>query len=455
MDKDNNIIPLTGRIAIIDDNINEAKPLMREFSKNNIPYVYIKGDDPSFFPDQPDNDIRILFLDINLLGQSPTDYKNIKSNLINVIRKVISPNNYPYVLIYWSLQEREYDSIIREAFDTVLTDRRPISIHRFIKPDFFSLPGGEEQPTDKDIIKELKIIIQSIPAYSYLMQWENIAHCSTDELLKEVFPNTEPKEWENVTNAIINSLGQSFIGQHFSDASNEEKIKASLLALNMVFIDSMDNRIGKCNISNPQELSSNNLDKQKIEELKTTLNHKLLVYTSPTNICEPGVVIQYSNTAKDYFEQFLHKVLSVFSIKHEILCKTPDILDSLLKKEVSNRIKQIKQEIQQTWLKIGVVVTPSCDFAQKKKICDRVVQGVMIEARFIDYINQGDAFYTSPIIKHNGNNYIIVLNFNYFITTDLTNGSSCNMLFKIRRPMLAEIQSKLARHINRQGIMNL
>ena len=126
-----------------------------------------------------------------------------------------------------------------------------------------------------------------------------------------------------------------------------------------------------------------------------------------------------------------------------------------MKKEVSNRIKQIKQEIQQTWLKIGVVVTPSCDFAQKKKICDRVVHGVMIEARFIDYINQGDAFYTSPIIKHNGNNYIIILNFNYFITTDLTNGSSCNMLFKIRRPMLAEIQSKLARHINRQGIMNL
>ncbi len=455
MYKDNNIIPLTGRIAIIDDNIYEAKPLMREFSKNNIPYVYIKGDDPSFFPDQPDNDIRILFLDINLLGQSPTDYKNIKSNLINVIRKVISPNNYPYVLIYWSLQEREYDSIIREAFDTVLIDRRPISIHRFVKPDFFSLPGGEEQPTDKDIIEELKKIIQSIPAYSYLMQWENIAHCSTDELLKDIFPNTEPKEWENVTNIIINSLGQAYIGQYFSDASFEEKINASLLALNMVFVDSLDNHMVLCGISNPQELSSKDFDKQRIEELKAVLNHKLLVYTSPNNICEPGVVIQYSDPAKDYFEQFLHKVLSVFSVKHEILCKTPDILDSLLKKELNNRIKQIKQEIRQTWMKIGIVVTPSCDFAQKKKICDRVVQGVIIESRFADYINQGDAFYTSPIIRYGDKNYIIVLNFNYFITTNLDNDPNCNKLFKIRRPMLAEIQSKLARHINRQGIMNL
>ena len=106
-------------------------------------------------------------------------------------------------------------------------------------------------------------------------------------------------------------------------------------------------------------------------------------------------------------------------------------------------------------MRIGVVVTPSCDYAQKKKICDRVVQGVMIESRYGNYLNQGDAFYTSPIIRHDGRNYIVVLNFNYFITTNLNDGTDCTILFKIRRPMLAEIQSKLARHINRQGIMTL
>ena len=452
---DNSIIPITGRIAIIDDNIDEAKPLMREFSKNNIPYVYIKGDDESFFPAQPDNDIRILFLDINLLGQSPTDHKNIKGNLINVIRRVISPNNYPYVLIYWSLQEHEYDATIRDVFETVLNDRRPISVHRFIKSDFFLIPGGEEQPTDKNIVEELIKIVQGIPAYNYLMQWENIAHNSTDKLLKDIFPNANPNEWEKVANVIINSLGQAYIGQYFLDAPIEEKIKASLMALNMVFVDSLDNHLVQCKINNPHELNSNDFDKQRIGELKATLNHKLLIFTTQNNICEPGVVIQYTKPIIGYFESFLHKVLSVFSIKHEILCKTTDILDSLLKKELESRIKQIKQEIQQTWMRIGVVVTPSCDYAQKKKICDRVVQGVMIESRYGNYLNQGDAFYTSPIIRHDGRNYIVVLNFNYFITTNLNDGTDCTILFKIRRPMLAEIQSKLARHINRQGIMTL
>ena len=80
----------------------------------------------------------------------------------------------------------------------------------------------------------------------------------------------------------------------------------------------------------------------------------------------------------------------------------------------------------------------------------------MIESRFSEYINQGDAFYISPTIKYDNKNYIIVLNFNYFITSNLDEEeSNCNILFKLRRPILAEVQSKLARHINRQGIINL
>ena len=35
-----NMIPLNGRIAIVDDQIEQALPLMRVFAKNNIPYVF-------------------------------------------------------------------------------------------------------------------------------------------------------------------------------------------------------------------------------------------------------------------------------------------------------------------------------------------------------------------------------------------------------------------------------
>ena len=449
----NNIIPITGRIAIIDDEITEAKPLMRIFSQNGIPYIYINGEE-DFFPKQPDNDIRILFLDINLLGQSPTDDKNIKSKLVSVIRRVISPNNYPYILIYWSLQEHQYDSLIRETFETVLTDRRPISVHRFIKSDFFSSPGGEELYTDKDIISELGKIIQDNSPYDYLMQWENIAHTSSDVILKEILPNSTPNDWKTRTQYIINSLGRSYLGQHYTESAYDERIKASFMALNNIYNDSLENSISSCQInsnSNPEV----KMLPSSTDDMLATINRRLLIFDHPHNICEPGVVFQYKDVAKGCFEDLLHKILSLFIIRQEIKNEQPTIEESVLKKETFSKIKSIKQEIEKTWVKIGIVVTPSCDYAQKKKVIDRVIHGVLIESKYKDYINTGDAFFTSPTFRHNDLNYVFVINFNYFITEDLKNSSNIDLLFKLRRPGLAEIQSKLARHISRQGIMNL
>ena len=93
------MIPLNGRIAIVDDKIDQASPLMRVFAKNNIPYVYYEGTNPDYFPEKPENDIRILFLDLNLLDGRDNQPKEIRSTLFAAISHIISPNNYPYLLI--------------------------------------------------------------------------------------------------------------------------------------------------------------------------------------------------------------------------------------------------------------------------------------------------------------------------------------------------------------------
>lgn len=452
-----NMIPLNGRVAIVDDDEKQAMPLIRVFSKMNIPYTFYKGNDYRFLPETPENDIRILFLDLNLLGNREESTKDVRSILIPTIKHIISPDNYPYLLILWSRQESQYKKTLEDIFQNELKKCAPIAIKNYVKSDFFHDYGTEEDNTQDDIliIDELKRILTELPAYSYLMLWENLAHASTDKLFKNIFPNAEPIEWEKFTNVVLNSLGRAYMGQYFSEATPEEKIKASFFALNSVYIDSLDNNLANCTISSPQELDEKSLKEDVINKLKADLNYKMLVFTKPNNMCEPGVVIEYKNPKSNYFEQFLHKIISVLFVKHEIQSEKPDISDSVLKKDINNRIKQIKKDIQQTWMKIGIVVTPSCDYAQKKKVYDRIVQGMMIESCYSDYINQGDAFYISPTIKYDSRNYIIILNYNYFITSNLNEEDNCDALFKLRRPVLAEIQSKLARHINRQGIMNL
>ena len=111
-----NIIPVNGRIAIVDDNINQALPLLREFSKHNIPYTYYKGDDYEYLPEQPENDIRILFLDLNLLSSRTQQPKEVKGALLPVLKRIVSPQNYPYILIVWSVQEKEYLPSLMELF---------------------------------------------------------------------------------------------------------------------------------------------------------------------------------------------------------------------------------------------------------------------------------------------------------------------------------------------------
>ena len=60
-------IPLNGRIAIIDDQFNQALPLINILSQNQTPHTYFSGD-VNFLPKEGENlnDIRVLFLDINL-----------------------------------------------------------------------------------------------------------------------------------------------------------------------------------------------------------------------------------------------------------------------------------------------------------------------------------------------------------------------------------------------------
>ena len=92
-----NMIPLNGRIAIVDDQIEQALPLMRVFAKNNIPYVFYKGTAPEFLPERPENDIRILFLDLNLLDGRDNQPKEIRSALAEIA--VLSVNNSPVRLL--------------------------------------------------------------------------------------------------------------------------------------------------------------------------------------------------------------------------------------------------------------------------------------------------------------------------------------------------------------------
>jgi len=449
-------IPLNGRIAIIDDSIEQVQPLMKVLSKNEMPYVFYKGNDLSYLPEinKRYNDIRILFLDINLLndGAKP-DEKLIKSTLISVLKRVISPENFPYSLIFWSRHQKEHSKLVIDIFDKELNDRKPINIKGFVKSDFFPDFSTELVDSDTDILKELQSLINSEPAYSYILNWENQVHLSADSTLQDVFSSYHSfKDWKNNANFIFNKLGNAYLGKHFNNSKDEDKIKASLISFNSVFRDTLEHNI----YSSSYMADSLQYDANKISSSVDNINEKLNISRYSNSISESGNVVIIKEN-EQIFKDLLNKVVSFFGFKNRIKLKNPDIAESVLKKEATKEHKRIKKEIKAKWLKIGLIVTPVCDFAQNNKYFDRIVNGLLIPIEYKEYIeNKSEAVYMLPIsIMENKKEYLLVIDFRYFKTYNLSSEVVEKVLFRVRQELLAEIQSKLARHINRQGILFL
>lgn len=453
-------IPLNGRIAIIDNEEKEAMPLMRVFAKNQIPYVFYKADDIRFLPDEDSryNDIRLLFLDINLLNNRAATLKDVKSTLYGVLRKVVSSNNFPYSLIYWSKQEAEYSKLVEELFLNELKDRAPINLSSFIKSDFFPSFSDEEVPNQLDLLDEIGKIILSDPAYSYLLNWENQVHKSADATLQEVFRSYHSfPDWTDNANFLINKLGESYSGKGtFKKQTPEEKIKSSFQAFNNVFYDSLEFSTMKTPIQNPQELSEGQSNTDSIQ----SINAKLLSSIDIEPIEYSGSIIEDLNSENDKpFNDLLNNSIARSKFFEIEKAKQENITKS--KKEIGNLIDKIcknkREEIRKEWRKIYCVVTPLCDFVQKKFEYSRVVKGMLIKAEHRNCIDEkSEAIFISPSFSFEKDTYIMVLHFRYFFTHKYSeDDKGLKPIFRIRQQFLAEVQSKLARHISRQGILFL
>lgn len=429
-----NLIPLNGRIAIVDDQIKQALPLMRIFAKNNIPYVYYEGTNPDYFPEKPENDIRILFLDLNLLGGRDNHPKDIRSSLYSVIKRIISPDNYPYVLVLWSRQEKEYKEMLEELFQNGLKGCAPIVILEWIKSEFFPDFSDEEANIDEEykIIDELKKVIAGLPAYSYLMQWENCVHNAADETIQEIFHDFHSQDdWTNNANCVLNMFARSYLEQHYYDATPEVRAKASLMFLDDVYYDTLESNTSTIVINVTTELQSN-ANGEHERDMAAKINQSLLFSKQIESIHQPGFIFNSVLNAEEM--SFFHNLID------NCLCSLP------------HKIK--KEDIYQEAIPCAVIVTPACDYAQNKSVNDRIVKGVIVDSKYQKFIDKSEAIYISPKFIYESKQRILVLNFRYFITATLGE-SNIKSIYRLRNSVLAEVQSKLARHINRQGIMNL
>lgn len=299
---DNIILPESGSVVVIDDQINEALPIIKLLSKKGIASTYYSGTNDDELPNPPIQKVRIVFLDLQLFPSN--DAHVIATNLVNKLKKIISPENGPYLLIIWSQKRALYAQDLRNEVNKPEHKIVPAGILEFEKSDCLRRVSNEDNTNDllediknrlesrfqddellaiseavqaslaenddADILYEanenaFSIIEKNIKeqliqagAFHLFVLWENIINQSAGFMIEKISSSTPmDKEWEKNMGSIFYQMGRARVNKKENDLNII--LKESLKTFNYSFIDTVENKISSTPFPQHIKVNKDNL----------------------------------------------------------------------------------------------------------------------------------------------------------------------------------------------------
>jgi len=411
-------IPENGRVVVIDDKVEEGLPLTIALSKNKIPTIYYSGKLEEL-PSKPLVGIRIVFLDI-VLGTDGQPRKTQLATAVNIFKRIINKNNGPYLLIAWT-KHPEYISAIK----TELADIPPILLLDMEKSNCRDTNGNFDI---KKIERKIKTALRNLKAFHLFVLWESLLHKAAGDIVNDFSSfYSNDSEWDNNTSSIFFHLARAYLGEKADFLKDKEIIKNALLTMNSAFIDTIENEIRN------YRFSFENINKNDIaNDVRARINKKLLLYFERNLVsAEPGNVYKSSRKLGGHLnvgELFSDNKLDTYLQKADLISKAKFIF---------------------------LEVSPPCDYAQNNLRIHRCLWGVMWPIEHAKKIKKGDFIYTTPLLEIDGKFYKLVFNMRYLMSMPIRDLQNKKALFRIRHDMLTDIQSHMARHVNRPGIVSV
>lgn len=277
------VLPRNGSIVIVDDQVEEARPLIELLSSVGCASTYYTGDDVGL-PQKPIQKVRLAFFDIQFAGA--VDANTYAANILRLIERIIPIDNGPYVLILWSMTQ---DNVFEEVEMQVLAPvhkRKPIKVIRLSKKDYFEskddealqgfrdlvldeLAGRFDQNDEnairtaisetqgglsKDVLKDgsldkisknlMKGLEVDLAPFLFFIAWEKLiteSAAGTTALLSNVFPSDE--NWSKNTMKLIYRLGHAQYEQQAKSVSPLALAHGALATIHATFSDIVESEI--------------------------------------------------------------------------------------------------------------------------------------------------------------------------------------------------------------------
>lgn len=459
------------KVVVIDDRIEEALPLIKLLSGNGATALYYSGQVEEL-PSEPIDGIRLVFCDLKF--SVTADSKNVISNVVSILKKVISENNGPYILLIWSTHQNDYTSDLQAALDTEKIT--PAFILPLDKADFFesketmagiqediyveleraNLDTGDEDKVKsiiesvlvpansiihvprpniiQEVSERLKVALTNAQLFHLFVLWEGTIGDSAVQTVNTMYGEMEKFSADKRLRAMFFYLAHNRLEQRFEKATSEEKFWAAMDSLNDLFPYFYTDNIHKLttdlfNISTIEhlkgvdEISSAKFNRWKIISNTSDGKGPGNVFYDPEKVFEPhGLVKKKKITKESPYEIHAQRILA-------------DDVKYLL-----------------------VDVSSECDIAQDKLYVSRVIPGIMMPCEHYNQLNsegilgEADYIYPFPVIEIDEKDYCLIFNLNqmFFMNTDKLYG--LEHAFAFTEQYWINIKQKAASCVAKHGI---
>lgn len=428
-------MPENGRVVVIDNEESEAIPLLKVLFINGIAAAFFTGMQ-SELPRKPLEGIRVVFLDLELVYSNKK--KTIKATLQKVLGKIISKNNGPYILIFWSVHESDYTKALQELFDDQLSCIKPAVVLSLEKLVYMKTnKAGQKEFVStalKLIDKKLRDELKKAGAFDLFVLWENIVHKSAGKIVND-FSSFYPldENWNKNMFRVFRALAEAYAGERLQPGNINEISKNSLLTFNIAFLDNLESVIE--NFQYAGRITGLRPRGRPDADIISKINSRLLVAEAgddnsikPGNLYEGGINKRRHAAIQDVY----NGKLSQFS-----------------QTQRDNLIASVKN--------VFLEVSPLCDYTCNKLRAYRFLPGLMWPSDFSKQIKKSAEYlYVSPLVNIKNNKYKLVFDIRCLTTLPVnTPRSNKKLLGRIRHELLVDIQSYIARHVSRPGVTSV
>ncbi len=462
--------PKNGSVIIIDDIYSEVADLISVLNQNKVPTLYFNGD-LSGLPENGFDNLRLLFLDMNLDGDSfqSGQEEQVISKLMIILKKLISSNNGQYGIIVWSTMANTFFPLLNEKIEE----------DRDKKTSFLNKHPSFLVEVDKSNVSNTALIQSKIEEtlnnnqsfLKYYIVFENMMLESTKEVLNDL---------DSISTDNPNILKTLSFFTDSKSLDNEDKNSTKLLSkafgnISHMLYEKMNKKTTntiRYNDFSQEDIVSYAEALEKAPEINdiAMMNTFYHIDNIQTKEFYSGNVYLYddflkiscsNNSCSIKWAENLHIKIFNKELKSRIEFKQKPFQDlyNETDKKISKEIfisNEIQKVINNDIINIFIEISPICDATQQKWKKLRLIFGVLIPYEYkINAI--GDSFNTcnNMIIEYNSKNYSIALDLQTVSAINHDAFNTLDTIFRFKQEFIVDLQQKVANHFSRPGFFNM